>query len=132
LKLKFCRNQLPISENARKIAEANNFEVKSYKFDALKEDLRQPRIVRIGAVQNSIVLGTSEPINKQRDAIFEKIGKIIDSAALENVNVLCLQEAWSKIIRIFCFCSDNFYFSAMPFAFCTRGNKKFFKFSSTR
>jgi beta-ureidopropionase len=110
LKVKFCRNQLPISENAQKIAEANNFEVKSYKFDALKEDLRQPRIVRIGAVQNSIVLGTSEPINKQRDAIFEKIGKIIDSAALENVNVLCLQEAWSKKNRIYRVCSDKFSF----------------------
>ena len=87
---------MKINENSKKIAEENEFDVKSYKFEALKEDLRKPRIVKIGAVQNSIVLSTSEPINKQRGAIFEKIGKLVDIAASENINVLCLQEAWSK------------------------------------
>lgn len=87
---------MKINENSKKIADENGFEVKSYKFEALKEDLRKPRIVKIGAVQNSIVLSTSEPINTQRDAIFEKIGKLVDAASSENVNVLCLQEAWSK------------------------------------
>ena len=76
--------------------EQNDFVVKSYEFKAIKEDLRKPRIVKIGAIQNSIVLPTSDPIHKQRDAIFERVGKLIDTAALENVNVLCLQELWSE------------------------------------
>jgi beta-ureidopropionase len=43
------------------------------------------------------VLPTSNPIHEQRQAIFEKIGKIIDAAGADGVNVLCLQEAWSKL-----------------------------------
>ncbi|CAO1354520.1 unnamed protein product [Diamesa hyperborea] len=96
-------NALVICETAKKIASENNFEVKSFGFEALAEDLRKPRIVKIGAVQNSIVADTTAPIGVQRDQIFQKIGKIIEAAGADNVNVLCLQEAWT-----------------MPFAFCTR------------
>ncbi|CAO1330625.1 unnamed protein product [Diamesa serratosioi] len=96
-------NALKISETSQKIASENNFEVKSFGFGALAEDLRKPRVVKIGAVQNSIVADTTAPISVQRDQIFQKIGKIIEAAGADNVNVLCLQEAWT-----------------MPFAFCTR------------
>ncbi|CAO1352633.1 unnamed protein product [Diamesa tonsa] len=96
-------NALVICETAKKIASENNFEVKSFGFEALGEDLRKPKVVKIGAVQNSIVAETSAPIGVQRDQIFQKIGKIIEAAGADNVNVLCLQEAWT-----------------MPFAFCTR------------
>lgn len=96
-------NELPVSAAAQKIADANNFVIKSYKFDAIKEDLRKPRIVKIGAVQSSIVAPTTAPVSEQRDKIFEKIGKIIDAAAADNVNILCLQEFWSKLIT-----SSNF------------------------
>lgn len=88
--------ELQVSEGAKKIAGSNNFEVKSYEFTALKEDLRRPRIVKVGAVQTSIVCPTAAPIHEQRDAIFSKIGKIIDAAGADNVNVICLQEAWSE------------------------------------
>lgn len=120
-------NELVVSETAEKIGASHGFEIKSYGFTALKEDLRKPRIVKIGAVQNSIVVSTSKPIHEQRDAIFQKIGHIIDAAGAEGVNVLCLQEAWSEFASVkfekyfflsFFFCLD---FSAMPFAFCTRG-----------
>lgn len=89
-------NKLTISADAQKIADENKFEIKSYGFTALKEDLRQPRIVKLGAVQNSIVSPTNAPINVQRDALFQKIGKFIDAAGADGVNVLCLQEAWSE------------------------------------
>ena len=88
---------MPVSDAAKKIADANNFVIQSYKFDAIKEDLRKPRIVRIGAVQTSIVAPTTAPVSEQREKIFEKIGKIIDAAAAENVNILCLQELWSEL-----------------------------------
>jgi len=96
-------NELPISDAAKKIADANNFVIQSYKFEAIKEDLRKPRVVRIGAVQHSLAVPTTEPISVQRDKVFEKVGKIIDAAAAENVNILCLQELWT-----------------LPYIFCTR------------
>jgi len=96
-------NELQVGEGSKKAADINGFEIKSFGFTALKEDLRQPRIVKIGAVQNAIAAPTTDPIHKQRDAMFSKIGKIIDAAGADGVNVLCLQEAWT-----------------MPFAFCTR------------
>lgn len=62
--------------------------------------MRQPRVVRVGAIQNSIAVPTTEPVSVQIKAIYEKIGKIIDGAALAGVNVLCLQEAWSEMTKI--------------------------------
>lgn len=59
--------------------------------------------VQVGAVQHSIVKPTTDSIQAQRDAIFEKIGRIVEAAAASDVNILCFQEAWS-----------------MPFVFCTR------------
>lgn len=89
-------NEQKIGEDAKKIAEANNFVIQSYKFEAIKEDLRKPRIVRVGAVQNSIAAPTTAPVSVQREKVFEKIGKLIEAAAAENVNILCLQELWSE------------------------------------
>lgn len=98
LKKYLYSNELKVSVAAQKIATDNNFVIKAYGFEAIKEDLRKPRTVRIGAVQTSIVAPTTAPVSEQRDKIFEKVGKIIDAAALDNVNVLCLQELWSKLI----------------------------------
>ncbi|KAJ6640019.1 Beta-ureidopropionase [Pseudolycoriella hygida] len=85
------------------LAEKYNFDARGYAFTAEEEEFRKPRIVRIAAVQNSIVKPTTETVAVQRDALHEKISKIIQAAAASNVNILCLQEAWT-----------------MPFAFCTR------------
>lgn len=92
----FFSSELQVNDDAKKIAETNNFVIQSYGFSALPEDLRPTRIVRIAAVQNSIVAPTTETISTQRDLIFKKIGNIIDAAGADNVNVLCLQEAWSN------------------------------------
>lgn len=88
-----------INEKSRKISEANNFCIQSYAFEALEENLRQPRLVKVGAIQNSIAVATTAAISEQRDAIFEKIGKLIDAAGEDGVNVLCLQEAWSRLLK---------------------------------
>ncbi|XP_011501491.1 PREDICTED: beta-ureidopropionase-like [Ceratosolen solmsi marchali] len=70
---------------------------------ARAEQLRDPRIVRVGLIQNTIVLPTSEPIADQRKAIHDKVGKYIEHAAKCGANIVCMQETWT-----------------MPFAFCTR------------
>jgi beta-ureidopropionase len=91
-------NEIKTSPKAEKIATENNFVIKSYKFDAIKEDLRKPRIVRVASIQTSLAAPTSDPVSVQRQKIFDKVEKIIDAAAFENVNILCLQELWCELI----------------------------------
>lgn len=85
-----------LPEKVQKLCKENNFIVKCYSINAQKEQLRQPRIVKIAAIQNSICLPTDYPINDQRKAIHDLISKIIEAASLLNVNIICMQEAWSK------------------------------------
>lgn len=70
---------------------------------AVNEQLRPPRIVRVGLIQHSIVSPTTDPIKDQINEIHCKVQKYIDYAAICGANIICLQEAWT-----------------MPFAFCTR------------
>ncbi|XP_015592811.1 beta-ureidopropionase [Cephus cinctus] len=90
--------KLPAWESDKK------FEVQGWKLGgALAEQLRPPRIIRVGLIQNAIVLPTTEPVADQRDAIHKKIIGYIEHAAACGVNIVCMQEAWP-----------------MPFVFCTR------------
>jgi beta-ureidopropionase len=94
---------LIISTEAKNAAHDGKFDLQAYRFVAASEQLRQPRKVRIGLVQNSIVLPTTAPYAQQRDAILGRIRQLVDAAAKCGTQVLCLQEAFH-----------------MPFAFCTR------------
>ncbi|XP_032679227.1 beta-ureidopropionase [Odontomachus brunneus] len=81
-----------------------NFETKSFSIESeIREEIREPRVVRVGLLQHSIVLPTTATIKDQRNAIYEKIESYLSYAAVAEVQILCLQEAWN-----------------MPFAFCTR------------
>ncbi|BBN04517.1 beta-ureidopropionase [Marchantia polymorpha subsp. ruderalis] len=84
-------------------AQSQNFDVLAYSFSAAEEQLRKPRVVRIGLIQNATVLPTTDPYERQMNSIRERLRTIIEAAGKAGVNVLCLQEAWT-----------------MPFAFCTR------------
>ncbi|XP_077234132.1 beta-ureidopropionase [Tasmannia lanceolata] len=88
---------------AMALSTSFDFDMQAFCFHADKEILRQPRIVRVGLIQNSIVLPTTAPFLDQKRAIMQKVKTMIDAAGASGVNVLCLQEAWM-----------------MPFAFCTR------------
>ncbi|XP_066390798.1 beta-ureidopropionase-like [Miscanthus floridulus] len=85
------------------LAETHNFDVQAFRFSADKEFLRQPRVIRVGLIQNSIAVPTTCHFADQKKAIMDKIKPVIDAAGASGVNILCLQEAWT-----------------MPFAFCTR------------
>ena len=79
------------------LPETSQCEVKGWKLgNPVSENLRPPRIVRVGLIQNSIVLPTTLPINEQRDAIHKKIIGYLEHAAACKANIVCLQEAWSK------------------------------------
>ena len=47
-------------------------------------------------LQNRIVLPTTAPVSEQRDALFRRVGEMVEAAGRSGVNVLCLQEAWSE------------------------------------
>nr|CAD7456530.1 unnamed protein product [Timema tahoe] len=95
--------KLDINVETKRLAEEHDFEIQSYNFEANVEQLRAPRIVKIGLIQNQIVLPTTSPVKAQQDALYNRIATLIKAAASCGVNILCLQEAWT-----------------MPFAFCTR------------
>lgn len=94
---------LAVVETANGLSSQHDFDIQAFRFSADKELLREPRIVRVGLIQNSISLPTTAPFLEQKKAIFQKLKPIIDAAGASGVNILCLQEAWM-----------------MPFAFCTR------------
>lgn len=107
-------NEVKVKESSLAAAKEADFEVAAYSFPANKEHTRPPRIVKVAVVQNSIAISTDKPINEQKNAIFEKIKKIIDVAGQEGVNILCLQELWN-----------------MPFAFCTREKQPWCEFAES-
>ncbi|CAM6117806.1 unnamed protein product [Calypogeia fissa] len=94
---------LAIPNSVTKDAAAKKFDLLAYKFSAAEEQLRKPRVTRVGLVQNAIVLPTTAPFKHQMEALRARVGTIITAAGEAGVNVVCLQEAWT-----------------MPFAFCTR------------
>jgi len=94
---------LTLSQESLQLASKEKFQIAGYGFDAVSESVRAPRKVRIAAVQNKIVLPTTAPINEQRTAIYRRIEKMVEAAALSDAKIICFQEAWT-----------------MPFAFCTR------------
>ena len=56
---------LDLPETASTMAKERDFELVGYSISAKPEQLRPPRIVRIGVVQNKIVLPTSAPVKDQ-------------------------------------------------------------------
>lgn len=110
---KSCR-KLELPKEVVELSETLNFDLQAYGIDANEEQTRPKRIVRIGAIQNQIVLPTDAPIIKQRDALFDRIGRLIHAASLCGVNIVCLQEAWT-----------------MPFAFCTREKQPWTEFAES-
>ncbi|XP_014241115.1 beta-ureidopropionase [Cimex lectularius] len=95
--------KLSFEPKVEALANDEDFEIKGFQFSSAQEQLRAPRLVRIGIIQNKIAASTSESISEQRKAIHKKVGNMLDAAGSLKANIICLQETW-----------------AMPFAFCTR------------
>ncbi|KAM4827306.1 beta-ureidopropionase [Thomomys bottae] len=95
--------KLDLPRKALEAASERGFELQGYAFEATEEQLRAPKIVRVGLVQNRIPLPTSAPVAEQVSALHRRIEAIVEVAAMCGVNIICFQEAWT-----------------MPFAFCTR------------
>ncbi|KAL6218348.1 hypothetical protein ACLB2K_011562 [Fragaria x ananassa] len=89
----------------------HDFDLQAFCFHADKELLREPRIVRVGLIQNSIAVPTTAHFMDQKREIFGKLKPIIDAAGVSGVNILCLQHIHVNVIQ---------EAWTMPFAFCTR------------
>lgn len=88
-------DEIPLPPAVAEQAKEGPFEVKAFKFSAAREQLRAPRVVRIGLIQHSIGASTTAPVLEQYKAIEAKVRRMIDAAGAMKVNVLCLQEAWT-------------------------------------
>ncbi|XP_020833294.1 beta-ureidopropionase [Phascolarctos cinereus] len=84
-------------------ASQQDFELLAFAFEASEEQLRPARLIRVGLVQNRILLPPDAPVSEQVGALHRRIAEIVEVAAQCGVNIVCFQEAWT-----------------MPFAFCTR------------
>lgn len=58
-------SDIDLPRRAKEIASSKNFALAGYKINAAEEQLRASRIVRIGAIQNQIILPTDAPIAEQ-------------------------------------------------------------------
>nr|XP_022343798.1 beta-ureidopropionase-like [Crassostrea virginica]XP_022343799.1 beta-ureidopropionase-like [Crassostrea virginica] len=106
--------ELSFSADVVNIVQNKNFDVKGYAFSTVKEKNQGKRIVRIGLIQNSVILPTTSPVEDQRNALHRRVCEMIDTAAKCGVNVICMQEFWT-----------------MPFAFCTREKMPWCEFAES-
>uniref|UniRef100_F1RL41 Beta-ureidopropionase 1 n=1 Tax=Sus scrofa TaxID=9823 RepID=F1RL41_PIG len=95
--------ELNLPRGAFEAATKGDFELLGCAFEAVEEQQRRPRTVRVGLVQNRTPLPADTPVVKQVTALHRRIAAIAEVAAMCGVNIICFQEAWT-----------------MPFAFCTR------------
>jgi len=106
--------ELELESDVLNTAAADGYQIAAYKIEAAPEEIRLPRLVKIGLIQNQIVVPTDRPVKEQMSSLEARIGSMIDNAAAAGVNVLCLQEAWT-----------------MPFAFCTREKDPWTQFAES-
>ncbi|CAH1963527.1 unnamed protein product [Acanthoscelides obtectus] len=90
---------LPQKPNA--LSEKYNIQLLGCRFSCNKEELRPPRIVRVGLFQHKTPLPTWSAIKEMREAVFKMASEALEVAALSGVNVFCFQEAWSKYNKAF-------------------------------
>lgn len=95
--------ELELSDSIVEKAKSENYDVQAYHINAQEEELRPPRYVTIGVIQNAIQEPTTAKVIDQIRAIHRRVGSLLDVAGKADVNIVCMQEAWT-----------------MPFAFCTR------------
>nr|XP_020833293.1 beta-ureidopropionase isoform X1 [Phascolarctos cinereus] len=99
----FQGRKLDLPLSALVNASQQDFELLAFAFEASEEQLRPARLIRVGLVQNRILLPPDAPVSEQVGALHRRIAEIVEVAAQCGVNIVCFQEAWT-----------------MPFAFCTR------------
>uniref|UniRef100_A0A8C2KVY1 Ureidopropionase, beta n=1 Tax=Cyprinus carpio TaxID=7962 RepID=A0A8C2KVY1_CYPCA len=83
--------KLNLPQSAIDAAVEQDFDLKGYVFEASPEQLRPPRTVHVGLIQNKIVLPTDAPVLEQ---VRER-----STQCMSGVNIECFQEAWSEYTK---------------------------------
>lgn len=78
---------LPLPPATAQAAAAGGFDLQGYKFKALEEQLRPPRIVRVGLVQHAMPVPASAPYREQRAAVHARVRQLIEAAGAAGVQV---------------------------------------------
>lgn len=90
--------EVPLDEKVRSTATDKGFDLKAFAFKAAPEQMRQPRVVRIGLIQNRIVLPTTAPY--------------VDQAKVRRMQVLkhtCTCMVWLLLqVYVLAACSTTF------------------------
>ncbi|KAJ8984102.1 hypothetical protein NQ317_017311 [Molorchus minor] len=90
-------HKIEVPEDVQKLSSQHQIEIVSCGFDCKEEQLRSPKIVRVGIFQHQHPVPTSTPIKETREAAFKLAGQAIELAAKSRVNIFCFQEAWSNL-----------------------------------
>lgn len=61
--------QLPLNKEVQAAATSAGFDVQGYRFTARQEQNRQPRLVKVGLIQNSIKAPTTAPYADQTQVV---------------------------------------------------------------
>ncbi|KAG5893096.1 hypothetical protein JTB14_024297 [Gonioctena quinquepunctata] len=97
-------HNIEVSGECKELADKYNIELLTCGFNCKEEQLRSPKVVRVGLFQHKLVpFPTSTPIQEMKYALFKFANKAIRIAARGGANIFCLPETWN-----------------MPYAFCTR------------
>ncbi|KAG9389571.1 Carbon-nitrogen hydrolase [Carpediemonas membranifera] len=75
--------------------EEKEIELKAYKMQCKLEELRDPRVVRIAAIQNKFASSPSAPFAEQWQIMSQRMAELIDTAAAAGAHIVCLQECWT-------------------------------------
>uniref|UniRef100_A0A8C3A3C4 Beta-ureidopropionase n=1 Tax=Cyclopterus lumpus TaxID=8103 RepID=A0A8C3A3C4_CYCLU len=105
--------KLDLPSCAVSAASERDFELKGFRFEAAQEQLRPPRRVRVGLIQNRIVLPTDAPILDQINAMHSRVGEMVEVAAMCGVNIVCFQETWSESTNLYVCRSATLCFAAV-------------------
>ena len=95
--------EVPLQQETINRANKLDVEVKNFKINCEEQQTIAPRLVKVAAIQNKIVIPATKPVIEQKKALENRIKDIIELAALEKANVVCMQELWTA-----------------PFFLCTR------------
>jgi hypothetical protein len=75
------------SDVAKSKAEEHDFQILSFSIAARQEQLRQPRVTRIGLIQNQWPSSPSSPVQDQLKSIQERMAQIVAVAGEMGVQV---------------------------------------------
>lgn len=119
--LLFC-SAIDVPDDCKELSFKYNIELVTCGFNCKEEQLRSPKLIRVGLFQHKLVpFPTSTPIQEMKYALFKFANKAIRTAARGGVNIFCFPELWSESLQYIKFCIGKVKFEkyGLLFKFCS-------------